>query len=101
MNDSLNERLKESIRAIAALRAKVQQLEAQRPGSERGTPIAVTGMACRMPGARDLDGFWQNLLDGVDSVGPVPADRWDGAAWHDPDPDAPGRIGRASCRERV
>ncbi|HWL69678.1 MAG TPA: SDR family NAD(P)-dependent oxidoreductase [Geminicoccus sp.] len=93
MNDSLNERLKESIRAIAALRAKVQQLEAQRPGSERGTPIAVTGMACRMPGARDLDGFWQNLLDGVDSVGPVPADRWDGAAWHDPDPDAPGRIG--------
>ncbi|MFD8789132.1 type I polyketide synthase, partial [Kitasatospora sp. NPDC059599] len=34
--------------------------------------IAVIGMAGRFPGAADLDGFWQNLADGVESVEPVP-----------------------------
>jgi phthiocerol/phenolphthiocerol synthesis type-I polyketide synthase E len=31
-------------------------------------PLAVVGMACRVPGAADLDGFWRNLAAGVDSV---------------------------------
>jgi acyl transferase domain-containing protein len=30
--------------------------------------IAIIGTACRVPGADDLDTFWRNLLDGVDSV---------------------------------
>jgi amino acid adenylation domain-containing protein len=30
--------------------------------------IAVIGMAGRFPGARDLDAFWQNLREGVESV---------------------------------
>jgi acyl transferase domain-containing protein len=30
--------------------------------------IAVIGMACRFPGARNLDEFWQNLLDGKDTI---------------------------------
>jgi acyl transferase domain-containing protein len=31
-------------------------------------PIAVIGMAGRFPGARDLDQFWRNLRDGVESI---------------------------------
>ncbi|MFD8826700.1 SDR family NAD(P)-dependent oxidoreductase [Streptomyces sp. NPDC059605] len=31
-------------------------------------PIAVIGMACRLPGAPDLDAFWQNLADGRESI---------------------------------
>src|SRR5574342_924506 len=31
-------------------------------------PIAVVGMACRFPGARDSTEFWRNLADGVESV---------------------------------
>ncbi|MCL4104718.1 UNVERIFIED_CONTAM: hypothetical protein GTU68_034157 [Idotea baltica] len=34
-------------------------------------------MSCRFPGARDLNEFWDNLLNGVDSVCEIPADRWD------------------------
>ena len=34
-------------------------------GSER---IAVIGMAGRFPGARDIDAFWQNLCNAVESV---------------------------------
>src|SRR5512140_1019326 len=30
--------------------------------------IAIIGMSCRYPGARDAAQFWRNLLDGVDSV---------------------------------
>src|SRR5262245_66566742 len=31
-------------------------------------PIAIVGMACRVPGAGDVDQFWRNLVDGVESV---------------------------------
>lgn len=33
-----------------------------------GIEIAVIGMSGRFPGARDLDQFWQNLCDGVESI---------------------------------
>jgi iturin family lipopeptide synthetase A len=33
-----------------------------------GLEIAVIGMAGRFPGANDIDGFWQNLQNGVESV---------------------------------
>ncbi|WP_203856082.1 type I polyketide synthase [Plantactinospora mayteni] len=31
-------------------------------------PIAVVGMACRLPGARDVDQFWRNLIEGRESI---------------------------------
>ncbi|MFE0154458.1 SDR family NAD(P)-dependent oxidoreductase [Nonomuraea sp. NPDC059007] len=31
-------------------------------------PIAVVGLACRLPGAGDVPQFWRNLVDGVESV---------------------------------
>ena len=38
--------------------------------SNNGSPegVAIIGMAGRFPGAIDLDVFWQNLVDGVDSI---------------------------------
>jgi acyl transferase domain-containing protein len=33
-----------------------------------GFEIAVIGMACRFPGARNVDQFWRNLRDGVESI---------------------------------
>ena len=36
--------------------------------SRNGEPIAIVGMACRFPGASDLDAFWQLLLDGKNAV---------------------------------
>ncbi|MFJ4324412.1 beta-ketoacyl synthase N-terminal-like domain-containing protein [Streptomyces tricolor] len=35
-----------------------------------GEPVAVVGMACRFPGADDLDGFWRMLRRGGDAIGP-------------------------------
>ena len=56
-------------------------------------PVAVVGIGCRFPG--DVVGpesFWRLLVDGVDAIGEVPADRWDAEAFYDPDPLAPGRM---------
>jgi len=33
-----------------------------------GLEIAVIGMACRFPGAPDIDSFWANLRNGVESI---------------------------------
>ena len=56
-------------------------------------PIAVVGIGCRLPGnVSGPESFWQLLVDGRDAVGEVPADRWDGDAFYDPDPQAPGRM---------
>ncbi|AND15926.1 non-ribosomal peptide synthetase [Rathayibacter tritici] len=42
------------------------------PDPDEGPPgtgcVAVIGVACRVPGAADAPAFWQNLLDGVESV---------------------------------
>ncbi len=39
-----------------------------RIGQQTGEPIAIVGMACRFPGANDLDSFWQLLEEGGNSV---------------------------------
>jgi 8-amino-7-oxononanoate synthase len=49
------------------------------------TPIAIVGMACRFPGARDLGAFWDNVRQGRVSFADVPAERWDHAMYHHPD----------------
>ncbi|MGK5632218.1 type I polyketide synthase, partial [Streptomyces sp. URMC 123] len=34
----------------------------------QGTQIAIIGMGGRFPGARDLDAYWRNLVDGRESI---------------------------------
>ncbi|MFG2129190.1 SDR family NAD(P)-dependent oxidoreductase [Streptomyces sp. NPDC048751] len=53
-------------------------------------PIAVIGLAGRYPGGEDLEEFWRSLSEGRDCVGPIPADRWDHAAYHAPGHRRPG-----------
>ncbi|WP_086847654.1 type I polyketide synthase [Amycolatopsis kentuckyensis] len=48
----------------------------EQPATDAGD-IAIIGMACTFPGARDLPAFWSNILRGDDAVTEVPRDRWD------------------------
>ena len=54
-------------------------------------PIAVIGIGCRFPGAKDPESFWQLLRDGVDAISEIPADRWQKQAFYHPDPSVPGK----------
>lgn len=60
-----------TIAGVAArLSSPVPEVVATAP--RRSTPasghIAIVGMAARVPGASNVDVFWRNLLDGVDSL---------------------------------
>ncbi|MEU3252301.1 SDR family NAD(P)-dependent oxidoreductase [Streptomyces sp. NPDC006997] len=62
---------------------KTEERERERE-RERDQPVAIIGMAGRLPGSGDLAGFWSDLLGGRDLVTEVPADRWDHRKYHDP-----------------
>ncbi len=55
----------------------------ERDGHLRTVPLAIVGMACRLPGADDLDQYWQMLIEGRSAVADLPADRFDAELYYD------------------
>ncbi|MBT2282523.1 SDR family NAD(P)-dependent oxidoreductase [Paenibacillus polymyxa] len=52
--------------------------------------IAIIGLSGRYPEANDLEQFWENLMQGRDSVTEIPLDRWDHRLhMHHADPNSP------------
>jgi len=55
-------------------------------------PIAVIGIGCRYPGdANGPELFWNILLNEVDGIIDVPADRWNHAIFYHPEPGKQGK----------
>ena len=54
-------------------------------------PVAIVGMAARLPQCADLDELWQNLAAGRSCVTEVPPERWSIERHYSPDPDAKDR----------
>ncbi len=66
--------LDKALLAVQRLQARVAELEAT-----AHEPIAVIGMACRFSGGvDDPESFWQLLSKGIDTIQPIPDDRWEG-----------------------
>ena len=59
-------------------------------GEVGNTDIAIIGMSCRYPGAKNWREFWDNLKNGVDSVTEAPPGRWEEKDWYHPEPEHPG-----------
>lgn len=53
--------------------------------------IAIVGMAGLFPGAPTMEVFWQNIVNGVDSITEVPLQRWD-PVFFDPDANSADRF---------
>ena len=65
---------------------------AQTPRQDRKpSDIAIIGMACLLPGAGNLEAYWENILNRVCAIREVPPERWDWKRWYDPDPRAPDK----------
>ncbi len=71
---------------IEAQNQELKQLHAS-DGFGRGLiaqPLAIVSLACKLPGADNLDEFWQMLLEGRSAVGPLPNDIVDRNLYYDP-----------------
>jgi acyl transferase domain-containing protein/pimeloyl-ACP methyl ester carboxylesterase len=71
-------------RAIAEMRELREALAASEQA--RTEPIAIVGMACRMPGAADPAAFWQMMRTRTDAVTEAPTSRWDCGSGQTSDP---------------
>lgn len=54
--------------------------------------VAIIGVACTYPGARDAERFWQNVANKVSAITEVDPRRWDPAIFFDPNPNAENRL---------
>jgi len=96
--------LRDSVTSIAELHSEVShgssellgELTAPQAGPEPQAPppadVAIVGLGCILPSAPDVTSFWANIIDKVDAIGEVPAERWDWRRMYDPDPAARDKV---------
>ncbi len=53
--------------------------------------IAIIGMACRFPDAKNYTEFWNNLVSGVNSIQEIPSERWNIDKYYSPNIDEPNK----------
>lgn len=66
-----------------------------------GSEIAIIGITCRFPGARNLDQFWKNLCDGVESITFLSDDEIEPSIVDPASPRDPNYVKAASILEDV
>ncbi|MFC8700476.1 beta-ketoacyl synthase N-terminal-like domain-containing protein, partial [Streptomyces parvus] len=86
-----NEQIIDALRASLKENARLQQ-QYDRVVAANSQPIAIVGMACRLPGGiSSPDELWDLVVAGGDGVSGFPVNRgWDLEALYHPDPDHAG-----------
>ena len=91
MTDPRDEALSPVKRALLEIRELKEKLA--RSNAALHEPIAIVGMALRLPGGVvDAAGLAGLLWSGTDAIGAIPPQRWNLDALYDADADAPGKM---------
>ena len=61
------------------------------PTDHSNVPLAIIGMGCRLPGAEDLDQYWELVSQGRSAIAEVPPDRLDQQLYYHPDKGVRGK----------
>ena len=86
--EKLYKQLKDAVVAIKKLKADLQQER-----SKKNEPIAVIGMAMRLPsGVMNAEDYWNLLIQGKDAVTDIPESRFDAKAFYDANYETPGKM---------
>lgn len=72
-------------------RAAVVHISNGRHESSNDNHVAIIGMSCRFPGARNLQEYWRLLESGIDAIRDVPERRWSAKAYFSPGAAKPGK----------
>lgn len=55
------------------------------------TPVAIIGIAALFPDSRNVEEYWENIVNEVDTIKDVPPSRWAIEDYYDPDPKVPDK----------
>src|SRR5579872_1010219 len=72
--------------------AQQQETESITQRQYGAEPVAITGIGCRFPGAKNPEEFWRLLRESVDAIREVPPERWDISRYYDDDVLLPGKM---------
>ncbi len=64
---------------------KMNKLNKEQRRSEHGEPLAIIGMAVRLPGADSIDEFWELVVDGRSAISELPEERLDRKLFYNED----------------
>ena len=65
---------------------------------DRNMKIAVIGMSGKFPGADNTNEFWNNLVEGKDSITEIPSDRWCMEGFYEKDKITAAECGMSYCK---
>lgn len=80
------ETLRRALRTIADLKQRLAQAQ-----QATKAPIAVTGLACRFPGADGPEAYWRLLSSAGSGIVDIPDERWPVDQYYAEQPGKPGR----------
>ena len=66
-------------------------LKIKKPKIFSKEPIAIVGIGAILPDAANKDEFWNNVINGKDSVQEVPIERWDPSLYYNEDKSVPDK----------
>lgn len=89
MTDSAPNQMTPLQKAYSAIQLLKDQLD--RSKSQLQEPIAIIGMSCRAPGAKNPEELWQLIRNGKDAITDIPKSRWNAQDYYDPTPGTPGK----------
>jgi acyl transferase domain-containing protein/NAD(P)H-dependent flavin oxidoreductase YrpB (nitropropane dioxygenase family)/NAD(P)-dependent dehydrogenase (short-subunit alcohol dehydrogenase family) len=72
--------LKERLSQFASVKPSLQVIS-----ESEEDDIAIIGISCLFPKAKDHQQFWSNILEGVDAIQEIPSHRWSVQQYYDPE----------------